>query len=350
MCALEDAASPLGSRERFLRAARGGEVDRPPVWLMRQAGRYLPEYRQLRGDTPFMEFCRDVDRAVEVSLQPWRRFGMDGVILFSDILVPLKAMGVAVEIGESGPALAEPVRTSGRVAKLRSFDPEAETPFVPEIARRLRREIGDRAALIGFAGAPWTTACYAIEGTASQSFHVARTLARNEPGLVHDLLGRLADALARYLAAQVAAGVDVIQIFDTWAGDLSPEEYASVAAPYQKRVLEQVSPGVVKILYVKGAAPHIASMASVGADVLSVDSGTDILAGQGPGRAVQGNVDPNVLLGPTAGIAGAVRACVARTGGRGHIVNLGHGVVKETHPDAVGAFVEAVKSLPSSPA
>jgi uroporphyrinogen decarboxylase len=335
----------MTSRQRFLDAISGVELDRPPVWLMRQAGRYLPEYREVRGGTPFMEFCRDVDRAVEVSLQPWRRFGTDAVIFFSDILVPLEAMGLHVSIGDGGPSIGNPVRTGADVARLHGFDPERETGFVPEILRRLCREVDGKAALLGFAGAPWTTASYAIEGASGRSFQVAKTLALREPALVHDLLARIADATALYLRAQIDAGVDAVQLFDTWAGELSPSDYAAFAAPYQARVFSQLPAAIPRILFVNGAAPHLEAMAASGAGVLSLDWRVDLAEARRrvPGMVLQGNVDPCTLLGPLPAITGAVARCLAATGGVRHIVNLGHGVLKETPPDAVAAFVAAAK-------
>ena len=338
----------MTSRQLFLDAASGRPTPRPPVWLMRQAGRYLPEYRELKADTPFMELCRDVDRCTEISLQPIRRFGMDAVIFFCDILVPLQAMGLPVTIEEKvGPRIATPVRTSEDVRALRDFDPEDDTGFALEILRRLRKELGDDTALLGFAGAPWTTASYAIEGRSAKDLWVTKTLARKSPELVHELLGRIADSVARYLNAQIAAGVDAVQLFDTWAGDLAPHEYREFAARYHTRVFEQLPDGVPRILYVNGCAPHLSDMAEVGADVLSIDWRIDLAEVRRhlPQQVLQGNVDPTVLLSTPERVREEVRRCMdaAGSGGR-HIMNLGHGVLKPTPPEHVGAFVEEVKA------
>lgn len=335
----------LKPRERFLAAARAQSVDRPPVWLMRQAGRYLPEYRELRGDTPFMELCRDVDRSVEISLQPLRRFGMDAVIFFCDILVPLQAMGLEVVIDEGGPKVIDPVRVDADLERVQDFDPGVETAFVGEILTRLHREIDGKAALLGFAGAPWTTGSYAIEGGGSRDRRVSKTLMKENPGLVHAFMGRIADNTATYLKAQIEAGVDGVQLFDTWAGDLTPTDYETFAAPYHAQIFEQLPRDVTRILYVNGSAPHIESMARVGADVLSVDWRLDLadVRRRAPGKVVQGNVDPCALFGPEDTVREAVRACIASAGPTGHIMNLGHGIMKQTRPENVGAFVDEVK-------
>lgn len=338
----------LDARTRFLAAARGERTDRPPVWLMRQAGRYLPEYHDVRGSIPFMELVKDVDRSVEISLQPWRRFATDAVIFFCDILVPLEAMGLAVEIGERGPVLPQPIRTRADLARLRPFDPAEETGYVVEILRRLRRELGATTALLGFAGAPYTTASYAIEGGGgSHTLWNVKAMAAHEPEMLHELLATLSDSIARYLRAQIEAGVDAVQLFDTWAGELSPRDYATFAAPYHARVFGQLPAGTPRILYVNGAAPHVEEMARCGADVLSVDWRLDLADARrrAPQRAFQGNVDPCALLGPPSAVREAVRACLAAGGGRGHIMNLGHGVLKVTSPECVAEFVAAVKEL-----
>src|SRR5512132_2403873 len=213
------------SAARFLDASFGRPVDRPPVWMMRQAGRYLPEYREVRKKVSFLDLCRDPDLAAEVSLQPFRRFSPDGVVFFSDILVPVQAMGARVEFGKEGPRLSHPVRTGDDVLRLRRFDPAGELRFTGEILKRLHGELGDSAAVIGFAGAPWTLACYMIEGGGSKSFAAIKQMMGWGQRTLEGLLNLLADVVGDVLSYQIASGAQVVQVFDTWAGELSCEDY-----------------------------------------------------------------------------------------------------------------------------
>ncbi len=335
------------SRERFLAAAFARPVDRPPVWLMRQAGRYLPEYREVRKRLKFLELCADVPSAVEVSMQPFRRFGMDGVILFSDILIPLPPMGIPVELDEGGPRLPQPTRSADDVARLHGFDPNRETAFVPAIHRALRAEVGGRAATIGFCGAPFTLATYAIEGGSSKSFVNVKTLLHREPRVVERLLNLLADACGIYLAAQIEAGADVVQVFDTWAGELSREDYDRFAAPATERLLSHLPRRgeVPVILFASGSAHLIESLAKSQADVLSIDWKLPLSEARkrAPGKSLQGNVDPGLLLGDKAAVAQAVRRARQVAGPLGHIFNLGHGILPPTPPENVQAFVAAAR-------
>lgn len=348
----ETTAAPGPSRQRFLDAARGLATDVPPVWLMRQAGRYLPEYREVRSRLAFLELCEDVDSAAEVSLQPFRRFGMDAVILFSDILIPLRPMGLEVSLDDGGPRIANPVRTLADVRALRTFDPERETAFVPAILRALKHEIDGRAALIGFSGAPFTLATYAVEGGSSRSFASLKTMMHREPATLHELLERLADSCGDYLAAQIAAGADVVQVFDTWAGDLSRADYERFARPATERLLARLArpasgaSSTPVILYCSGSAHLLASMAETSADVLSVDwkLPLDEARPRAAGKAIQGNVDPGALLGTPDGVTGAVLAARRAAGPGGHIVNLGHGILPPTPPENVAAFVNAARA------
>jgi uroporphyrinogen decarboxylase len=218
-----DSTAP--SAERFLAACSGRPVDRTPVWMMRQAGRYLPEYREVRTKVSFLELCHSVDLAAEVSLQPFRRFLPDGVIFFSDILVPVEAMGARVEFGDGGPSLPEPVCSSSDVARLSRFDPADRIRFTGEILGRLAREVGGRAAVLGFCGAPWTLASYLVEGGGSRSFAVIKEMMARDPGTLRRLLDLLADVAADVLSFQIASGARAVQLFDTWAGELSAEDY-----------------------------------------------------------------------------------------------------------------------------
>ncbi|MEO6323788.1 MAG: uroporphyrinogen decarboxylase, partial [Thermoanaerobaculia bacterium] len=300
----------VSPRQRFIDAAFGRPTDVPPVWLMRQAGRYLPEYREVRKRLKFLDLCADVPSAVEVSMQPFRRFGMDGVILFSDILIPLPPMGIEVQLDEGGPKLPHPIRTAADVAKLKAFDPEVETGFVPKIHRALRRELGERAATIGFCGAPFTLATYAIEGGSSKSFVNTRTMIHREPALFAELLGKLADSCGDYLAAQINAGADVVQVFDSWAGELSLEDYERFGRPAVERLVARLPRrGEVPIIFFGSGSPHLLeSFVKTGADVISIDwkLPLDEARRRAPGKALQGNVEPGILLGPKDKVRDAV--------------------------------------------
>jgi uroporphyrinogen decarboxylase len=338
---------PLPSRQRFVDAAFGRPTDVPPVWLMRQAGRYLPEYREVRKRLKFLELCADVPSAAEVSLQPFRRFGMDGVVFFSDILIPLPPMGIEVQLDERGPVLPTPVRTADAVERLTHFDPNEKTRFVPDILRTLKKELDGKAALIGFCGAPWTLATYVIEGGGSKSFIQTRTLMNREPKVLEALLGKLADACGDYLAAQIDAGADVVQIFDSWAGDLSRADYDRFARPATERLIGRLKnrSGVPVILFASGSSHLIDSFAQMPVDVLSIDwkLPLDEARRRAGGKALQGNVDPGVLLGTVDGVTAAVSEVRRAAGPGGHIVNLGHGILPPTPPENVAAFVAAAR-------
>ncbi len=340
-------SAPGPSRQRFVDAAFGRRPDVPPVWLMRQAGRYLPEYREVRKRLAFLDLCADVPSAVEVSMQPFRRFGMDGVILFSDILIPLPPMGIEVRLDEGGPKLPDPVRTAAQVEALRRFDPTVETGFVPSILRELKKEVAGRAAVIGFCGAPWTLATYAVEGGGSKSFQHTKTMMWREPKLLEALLGKLADAVGDYLAAQIEAGADVVQVFDSWAGELSKADYDRFARPATERLLARLPKrGEVPVVhFASGSAHLIDSYAEMASDVISVDwkLPLDEARRRARGKALQGNVDPGVLLGSPDDVKAAVRAARTAAGEGAHVVNLGHGILPPTPPENVAAFVEAAR-------
>jgi len=337
------------SRQRFLDAARGLPVDRPPAWMMRQAGRYLPEYRKIREKLSFFELCENVDAAVEVSLQPFERFHPDGVILFSDILVPVRAMGAGVTIDDGGPKLAHPIRTAADVETLHGFDPEGETGYVMEILRTLRRSIGDSAALLGFSGAPWTLASYLIEGGGSKNFTNIKSMMSKDPHTLRGLLTKLSGMVSTYLAAQLDAGADVVQLFDTWAGELSPEDYREFALPYARDAIARVGRrGKPVIYFVNGVSGILDAAGETGADVLSIDWRCSLADARRrwPDRALQGNLDPALLYGRPESVREKVESMIAGTGGLGHIVNLGHGILPETPVESVLAFYEAVRRQP----
>jgi uroporphyrinogen decarboxylase len=337
-------------KELFLRACRFELVERVPVWIMRQAGRYLPEYQAVRAKHSFLEICKTPELAAEVSLQPFRALGVDAVIVFSDILIVAEAMGMQLDVPDSGPVLSNPVRDRAAVERLRDFDPERETRFVGDAIRGICREVGPDVPVIGFAAAPWTLACYMIEGQTRGDISTAKRLMREEPGLLRDLLGRIARATVGYLKSQIAAGAAVVQLFDTWAGELTREEYDAFELPTTRVVFESVgAAGVPKILYGKGSSHLLEPQSNTGADVLSVDWRTDLAEARcalGERVALQGNVDPNILLGTVEAIREAARGAVEKTGGVGHILNLGHGILPTTPVRNARAFVEAGQAAP----
>jgi len=332
-------------KELFLRACRFEPVERVPVWIMRQAGRYLPEYQAVRAKHSFLEICKTPELAAEVSLQPFRTIGVDAVIVFSDILIVAEAMGMPLDVPDSGPVLSDPVRDRGAIARLRDFDPERDTRFVGDAIRAICREVGPDVPVIGFAAAPWTLACYMIEGQTRGDISRAKQFMREEPELLRDLLSRIARATAAYLKSQIAAGAAVVQLFDTWAGELGYSEYETFELPATRAVFDALgTTSVPKILYGKGSSHLIELQSRTGIDVLSVDWRTDLAETRrtlGERVALQGNVDPNILLGPEAAIREAARESVEKTGGLGHILNLGHGILPTTSVQNARAFVEA---------
>ena len=331
-------------KELFLRACRFEPVERVPVWIMRQAGRYLPEYQAVRARHSFLEICKTPDLAAEVSLQPFRVIGVDAVIVFSDILIVAEGMGMPLDVPDSGPVLSNPVRDRAAIERLRDFDPERETRFVGDAIRLICREVGPSVPVIGFAAAPWTLACYMIEGQTRGDISRAKHFLRDEPELLRELLRRIAQATARYLKSQIAAGAAVVQLFDTWAGELSRSEYEAFELPATRMVMESLRDSrVPRILYGKGASHLVDLQAQTGADVLSVDWRTDLAEARrmlGDRVALQGNVDPSILLSTREAIREAVREAVEKTGGLGHILNLGHGILPATPVGNARTFVE----------
>jgi uroporphyrinogen decarboxylase len=342
--------APLDPTERLLRACRGEPVDRPPVWLMRQAGRYLPEYRRVREGVTFLEMCRDVERAVEVSLQPLSLVGSEAVILFSDIFTPIPGLGVDVDF-RPGPVVAEPIRTREQVEKLRAPDPQASTPFVFEIIRTLREELRDaKIPLLGFAGAPFTLAAYLVEGQGSSDFPALKRMMYREPDLLRALQARLVDLTVDYLNAQIEAGAQVVQLFDTWAGLLAASEYREWVAPVHVEIAQRLRRDRAPlILYVKNGAHLLDVMAESGADVVSLDwrvEMADAARRVGSRVSLQGNLDPCALSQTREQIFESVRGIAeAARPARGHILNLGHGCLPETPVEGVRAFTDAARAL-----
>ncbi|MBE8965220.1 uroporphyrinogen decarboxylase [Nostoc sp. PCC 9305] len=337
----------------LLRAARGEVVDRPPVWMMRQAGRYMKAYRDLRDKYPsFRDRSEIPEVAIEVSLQPWRAFQPDGVILFSDIVTPLPGLGIDMDIAEGkGPIIHSPLRTQEQIDALHPLEPEAALPFIKTILQALRSEVGDKSTVLGFVGAPWTLAAYAVEGKGSKTYSIIKNMAFSDPVILHQLLAKLADAIAIYARYQIDCGAQVVQMFDSWAGQLSPQDYDTFALPYQQRVFQQVKqthPDTPLILLVSGSAGVLERMGQSGADIVSVDWAVDMAdarARLGKQMKVQGNLDPGVLFGSKQFIRDRILDTVRKAGNWGHILNLGHGVLPETPEENVAFFFETAKEL-----
>jgi uroporphyrinogen decarboxylase len=334
--------------DRFLRACRREPVDCTPVWFMRQAGRYLPEYQEVRAGHSILEVCKTPGLAVEVTLQPVRRFAVDAAIIFADILLPLEPMGLSVSFAAGeGPVIANPIRSAADVAALRPVRPEGDLGFVLEAIGQARSALAGEIPLIGFAGAPFTLASYAIEGGGSRNYVETKRLMYGDPEAWHDLMGRLADAVAGFLRAQVAAGAQAVQLFDSWVGALSPDDYAEYAYPYSQRIFAALADsGVPRIHFGTGATPLLPLMANAGCDVVGLDWRVHLDEGWahvGHDKAIQGNLDPVVLFAPEHEIERRVLDIVKRADGRpGHIFNLGHGILPETPPEAVGFVADLV--------
>jgi uroporphyrinogen decarboxylase len=331
----------------FLAALRGESPARRPIWIMRQAGRYLPEYLAVREKTSFIDLCKTPELAAEVTLQPIRRFGFDAAILFSDILVLLEPMGAAFKFGETGPTIDAPIRSEKQIEALRVVEPREYLGYVAETIRILKGELGS-TPLIGFAGAPFTLASYLVEGGGSKDYKEVKTLMFSRPELFLRLMDKLADQVAAHLLMQVEAGADAVQLFDSWAGALSPEDYERFCLPGVKRIMAALSSsGVPRILFAKGCAPYLELLAGSGADALGLDWTTklrDALPRVG-WRPVQGNLDPLLLFGPEAEIRRrAIDICRAGDEGPGHVFNLGHGILPKTPIAAVEALVDTVQS------
>jgi uroporphyrinogen decarboxylase len=333
----------------LVRAARREPVERTPVWFMRQAGRSLPEYRAIREEHSFWEVAHTPELCAEVTLQPVRRHGVDAAVMFADIMTPVLGMGLDVELVEGvGPVVAEPVRTLADVARLRVPDPgEAFAPLLEAIAI-VRAELGAEQAVVGFCGGPFTVAGYLVEGKPSREFATVKTLMFREPAVWEALLDKLADCFGGYLAAQVAAGADVVQLFDSWVGALSPSDYERYVEPWSARILAAVDAPTIH--FGTGASTLLPAMARAGGDVIGLDWRIPLDEGWRlvPGRAVQGNLDPAVLLGPWEHVEAAARDVLARAAGRpGHIFNLGHGVLPGTDPEQISRLAQLVQALPS---
>jgi uroporphyrinogen decarboxylase len=339
----------MNPSDRLLsRALRREPTERAPVWLMRQAGRYLPEYRAVRAEAGgFLEMIREPRYAAEVTLQPIRRFGMDAAILFSDILVPLEAMGMPLVFDEHGPSLPEPLRDARAVAALRIVDPAETMAHVGEALRLTRAGLPDDVALIGFCGAPFTLATYAVEGGTSKQFSFVRTMMYREPATFAGLMDRLAEQVTRHLRYQVECGAEAVVLFDTWAGSLTRLDYLRFAAPWARRVLRDLA-GVAPRVVFAGTSDHLVEdLLELGAEAVALDHRTPLGRAfeRAKGRvALQGNLDPAALFATPDEVRRRTAALLDEAGGRpGHVLNLGHGVFKDTDPECVRAFVDAAK-------
>ncbi len=334
----------------LLRAARGRPGERPPVWFMRQAGRSLPEYRALRADNSMLDACRDAELITEITLQPVRRHGVDAAIFFSDIVVPLVAVGLDVDIRPGvGPVVAEPIRDRAGLAALRPLEAD-DVPYVTAAVRALTQELGE-TPLIGFAGAPFTLASYLIEGGPSKDHARTKALMHDDPELWHELLGRLAVIAREFLRVQIDAGAGAVQLFDSWAGTLSPADYERFVLPHSRAVLEPLAGTVPRIHFGVGTGELLPAMRAAGADVVGVDWRVPLDEAArrlGPGTVVQGNLDP-ALLGAQWRVVEAEVRRVVREGraAAGHIFNLGHGVPPSTDPEVLTRIVELIRTLGS---
>ena len=342
--------------DRFLRALARQPVDRTPVWMMRQAGRYLPEYRATRAKAgSFMQLCKSPELACEVTLQPLERYPLDAAILFSDILTVPDAMGLGLFFeGGEGPRFERTIQSMADVTALADPDPEQELRYVMDAVRTIRRELGGRVPLIGFAGSPWTVATYMVEGGTSKNFSKIKGMLYDQPALLHALLERVTRTTLAYLNAQVAAGAQAVMVFDTWGSILTPRTYLSFSLQYMQRIVDGVTSQaegrkVPVVLFTKGGGPWLEAMAATGCDALGVDWTTDLAEARakvGDRVALQGNLDPAVLYASPEVIREEVRQVLDSFGhGSGHVFNLGHGIHPEVKPEHAGAMIDAVVEL-----
>ncbi|XP_010253157.1 PREDICTED: uroporphyrinogen decarboxylase [Nelumbo nucifera] len=356
-CAVgETVAEPqiiTATKPLLLNAARGEKVERPPVWLMRQAGRYMKSYQIICEKYPsFRERSENVDLVVEISLQPWKAFRPDGVILFSDILTPLPGMNIPFDIVKGkGPVIFDPLRTAADVDKVREFIPEESVPYVGEALTILRKEVNNESAVLGFVGAPFTLASYVVEGGSSKHFTKIKRLAFSEPKVLHALLQKFATSMAKYIQYQADQGAQAVQIFDSWATELSPVDFEEFSLPYLKQIVnsvKQTHPDLPLILYASGSGGLLERLPLTGVDVVSLDWTVDMAEGRrrlGADVVVQGNVDPGVLFGSKEFITNRINDTVRKAGKGKHILNLGHGIVVGTPEENVAHFFDVAKGI-----
>ncbi len=347
---------PVLKNDRLLRALLREPVDITPVWMMRQAGRYLPEYKATRQKAgSFMDLCQNPELACEVTLQPLERYPLDAAILFSDILTIPDAMGLGLYFSEGeGPRFERPVKNTADVHAIGVPDPEQELKYVMDAVRTIRGELDGRVPLIGFSGSPWTLATYMVEGSSTKNFAKSKGMMFDDPGLMHELLGKLADSVTSYLNAQIAAGAQAVMIFDTWGGVLSPRDYDAFSLSYMERIIEGLTREnegrrVPVIMFTKNGGQWLSRMAESGADALGVDWTTELADARVQVRdkvALQGNMDPCILYSSPERIREEVAHVLDSYGhGPGHVFNLGHGIHPEVDPEHAGIFIEAVHEL-----
>ena len=342
--------------DRFLRALLREPVDRTPLWMMRQAGRYLPEYREIRAEAgSFMSLCTNPELACEVTLQPLRRYAMDAAILFSDILTVPDALGLGLYFSEGeGPRFERPISTAAEINALDPARAASELGYVMDAVSLIRKELNGSIPLIGFAGSPWTLATYMVEGGSSKDFAKVKSLAFNEPELMHQLLSKLATSVAAYLSEQIRSGAQAVQIFDTWGGALSHNAYREFSLRYMTEIIDQLpreadGRRVPVIVFTKGGGQWLEAIADCGADAVGLDWTTDIGAARervGDRVCLQGNMDPTLLNASPERIREEVAQILTSFGeGSGHVFNLGHGITPGINPDHVAAMVDAVVAL-----
>ena len=343
--------TPRVANDRLLRACRRAPVDRPPVWMMRQAGRYLPEYRAVRAGSDFLSMVRTPELAATVTLQPIEAVGVDAAIIFSDILVVPNAMGMHLTVDEGvGPRFSDPLRSVSDLRRLRAPDPESDIAYTLDAIRLVRDELDGQVPVIGFAGAPWTLAAYMIEGGGSHSFDRAKAAMLDEPAFMHELLDRLATAVGEFLLAQVRAGAQVLQLFDSWAGALTPDDYRTFALPAMARAAEIAHGAGVPLIVFPHGAPWMMEEAAIAtrADVIGVDWRTDPVEARAIadrlGIGVQGNLDPSILRASPAVIRDRTTRMLRAFSGPGHIANLGHGITPDVPVAHARAFVDTVRA------
>jgi uroporphyrinogen decarboxylase len=333
----------------LLKVLRGEQVERPPVWMMRQAGRYLPEYMALREKYSFFERCQTPELACEITIQPVDIVGVDAAILFSDILVVPQAMGLEVQLVESkGPILPEPIKTWDDFNRITVPDVNDKLQYVFDAIRLIKKELNSRVPLIGFAGAPWTILCYMVQGKGSKTFDEAKAFCYAHPEMAHRLLQMITDTTVAYCKEQVAAGVDVVQIFDSWGGLLGPGDFENISLRYIRQIAHALKDEVPVIIFAKGAWHSLKQMGETGANGLGIDWCIEPQMARklaGHGIALQGNLDPAKLMSPIPVIRREVRQMLEDFGGQAHIANLGHGILPNTPVDHAKAFVETVKEF-----
>ena len=346
-----DAAQAGSADPLMLRAIRGEDVERPPIWMMRQAGRYMKIYQDLCKKHPtFRERSETVDLAVEISLQPWDAFKPDGVILFSDILTPLSGMDIPFDIVKgTGPIIMNPVRSMEDVKAIKPLEPDVSVPFVGESLGLLRKAVGNDAAVLGFVGAPFTLASYIVEGGTSSHYKVIKKMAFDEPEIYHALLDSITDSVITYVKYQADSGAQVVQIFDSWASEFCPADFDKYCLPYLTRIVSEVKqthPDLPLILYSSGSGGFLERLKTTGADVISLDGTVDMAdarARLGADQAVQGNMDPVHLFAKKEFIVDKVHDTIKKAGNKKHVMNLGHGVMQGTPEENVATFFQTVR-------